>query len=135
MPELNRHLLRKIRDAIEMEPDIYDQSVYGHSAGRENIDDVIYLRLNCKTPGCIAGHAVAIEGFGVYGDIDSDAQIHLGLTDRQNGALFNTTWETSWLDDVESPLPDNSEVDVFWPTATNAVKVLNRLIKHGFAFS
>ena len=131
---MNVELLKKVRDAIEMEPDMYTQSRYG-------VED--YLKkhgaifLDCDTPGCIAGHAIVHgDPIGARNMMDGDtyvaeiAQRLLGLTQTEREFLFDARWPFSWIEgDGEVPLRGNR---MHIPSSEEAVQLLNRLIEYGF---
>lgn len=100
MTERNEDLFRQIADLIEDEPERYDQTVY-------------HLLTDCGTTGCIAGHAIMINGWQfeesgcVYapgtnrnsdcscGNLNIYAAELLGLTSDEADVLFSPGWAPS----------------------------------------
>ena len=131
---MNVELLKKVRDAIEMEPEMYTQSRWGISDYLRSQDTIF---LDCKTPGCIAGHAIvhgdptkarALMGEDTY--VGKIAQKLLGLTQTEREFLFDARWPFSWIEgDGEVPLRGNR---MHIPSSEEAVQLLNRLIEYGF---
>ena len=137
--KLNIGLLEKVREAIAKEPQTYNQNTYGFFAEDDEQPDVV--EINCKTPGCIAGHALAISRTIVHIDtlLDSAQQL-LGLSEIEGAYLFYFAWPESWLDDVPAPLEMKrySDFDAHLdiePTSEDALIVLDRLIKYGFKYT
>lgn len=94
---MNKALLRRIADVIELDPEGYDQTTWS----RPNPESV------CGTSHCIAGHAVRESGNldpdGCPRTIELDdggqiwswsmvAQHVLGLTDNESYMLFEANW-------------------------------------------
>ena len=129
---MNIELFKSIKNVIETEPESYKQSRYGNTSSYRDQE----LQIDCNTPGCIAGHAVAITRTPVKDEnIRSKASKVLGISLDERMALFHTSWSESWVKG-DGPLPignavpnDNLEIV---PDAKDAIQVLNRLIKHGF---
>ena len=128
---MNIELLKQVRDAIEMEPDMYEQFKWGIEGNRS---------VSCNTPGCIAGHAISIERmqtgkpFQFSHHIGTEAEILLDITHYQAKFLFDTDWPRSWKDNDAGPLPDHVGDGQFSPTSEDAIQVLDRIIEHGFGF-
>lgn len=132
--QLNRELLKQVREAILEKPTTYNQGSYGSYPEENEPRDVVVI--DCGTPGCIAGHALLITRTPVNcDDIVEKAQHELGLTFAQRVALFDTLWPLSWLDPYKAePLPVDP-LDMGpkkKPSANDALVVLARLINHGF---
>ena len=128
---MNIELLKQIRDAIEVEPMLYDQADWGwHYNETSNQTD---MTIACHTPGCIAGHALHLANIPyVPGeDVSTKAEKVLYISLKESALLFCATWDKRWLQNMDTPLPMVGYND-FEPTPTDAINILDRLIKHGF---
>jgi hypothetical protein len=117
MPDINVPLLRKSLEHITAHPEEWDQKVWAK-------------RTDCGTACCLAGTALAIQGyefewsFGAFSreafatadgeNIGDTAQEELGLTDDEADALFSETNSLSRLwalandyTDGEIKIPEN----------------------------
>lgn len=131
--ELNIDLFKKIRAAIAKEPNTYTQTSYGYTPSENNFGPPQPVQISCKTPGCVAGHALVITGIPVTEDsLIAVAQQQLGLTDEQRLLLFEQFWPDHWFDDEDAPLHTYYGEETYIPNDVEALKVLDRLIKHGF---
>ena len=132
---MNVELLKKVRDAIEMEPDMYTQDSWGLASYLYNDFSPM---LTCNTPGCIAGHVIVHgDPTRAMGIMDGDTHISdiarelLGISSQQRDYLFDAKWPVAWARYAEGPVPLYG-YQQHRPSTSEAVQLLNRLIEYGF---
>lgn len=134
---MNVEFMRRLADVIERE-NRFDMSWWSKTVDLdgethpENLRpaDLISGRVRaCKTVGCVAGWANAIDGYRDLGDSEHAAEV-LGLADREASRLFHTdrgsvwaglTAEYGWM---TSP---DGWVDTEGVSASQAAQVLRRI--------
>lgn len=95
---MNSDMMRKVADAIERDPDLFDQNQYGFGLAqrREN-------RTVCLSAACVAGWAGTLAG-RVYKGHALTCQIHhngmeaLDIDEDDAARLFSPTWPQRWFD-------------------------------------
>ena len=149
------HKLRAVADAIEFEPCMYDQRVYGEDRFSDHEGFIVKLGTDfphagtgeCGTPCCIAGWAITL--FGDPDDtykteqqemasVDTYAAKILGLPFPNHWAshpLFVGVWPRKWFDPERRINPPGelptfgSSVNEYYdtPGAEQAVMVLRKI--------
>ena len=123
---MNKERLLAVAEAIGKEPKLYNQRDWGAPW--------------CGTPGCIAGHTVAL--FSDSKELPkvepleticspvfntTKARDMLGLTSMQKYPLFSSAWPVSWLPDCDNGINFPGS-EFFTPTARDAQRVLYKII-------
>ena len=128
----NKLLFKQVRDAIEMEPSVFDQTLWGNEheyAGNS-------VLIGCNTPACIAGHACFLSGYAITDGLNMSgtARKELELSTLESEVLFSGCWPNSWYKEENKPLPihDSGGKCIVPPTVVEAINVLTRLINYGF---
>ena len=99
---MNRKLFLAVADAIERNPESFDQTWYGQPEGNR----AIIHRAKCRSPCCCAGHAVRIAGANAIDvskyDADAIQAMHghaaekMRLDDDDAHLLFAAHWPAAW---------------------------------------
>lgn len=131
---MNKELFKQIQDSIEKEPAHYDQENYGETV--KNAHGHRKMTVSCGTPGCIAGHALALSGLWIEDEwmpLSDAAMMELDISRAEAFWLFDTKWPESWLENVSEPLAigEYGESEVT-PSPQDAIKVIDRIINYGF---
>ena len=116
---MDRCLMRRVADRIELEPESFDQGLIGRG-----------VRPSCDTPACVAGWAAfcgrAADGMTVW----DRARRALGIRFSHAEVLFNEFWPGSWLAWAQSaagPRGRHWPTGWFRPDAKQAVAVLRAM--------
>ena len=150
---MNNELVGRLIGVLEEHPKWYNQESFGVLNEDEPEDWII--EGSCRSPCCIAGHVMVLTGeevpsewgdypvyWGSYivdmlNELKERASKRLGITFDQGASLFASDWNSDWVDEVEGPLPliplSYLTCDKrFTPEPEQAVKVLKRMLNHGF---
>lgn len=131
---MNKELFKQVQNAIEKEPAHYDQQDYGRDT--TNTHGHRGIAIGCGTPGCIAGHALAISGLWIEDEwvtISDAARMQLGISNKEAFWLFDATWPVSWFEDSSEPIAIGRYGErELAPSPQDAIEVIDRIINYGF---
>ena len=147
---MNVEMMKKVRDAIELNSEEFDQSTYGDKYGGVPNPHA------CGGACCVAGWAVFLQledpnnnirkmskvGNGSW--IYWEAKDALEIEESQADALFSGSWHSGWLDQIETTSRDPLKIpeyvggslyvtseDDFSPTSQEAASILDYIIQYG----
>ena len=121
---MNVELIRRIADAIEKHPELYDQADWGNN----DLDLEPEFGDECGTPCCIGGWARHLLGIKMTKNV-YDA---LGLSANSEWGILEADWSSRWLEraDLEHRV-DRWPPDMFDPTAIEAATILRAMADEG----
>ena len=121
MRRMNVELARRIADAVEKRPELYDQTEWGGT----NFDPERKLGGKCGTPCCIGGWAKHFLGTKAVSAV-CDA---LGLPPHPEWGILGADWPIGWLE--RAGLEHRRAEDMFEPTAIEAATILRAMADEG----
>jgi len=112
---MNADMFRRVADAIQINPEGYDQQDFGTG-------DPI-----CGSSCCVAGWAAYLaEGGPVRGYIHATAVTALDIDSEESLVLFGATWP-SWWAEKAGLIDDDVPAVEFTPTPAQAVGILRAM--------
>ena len=124
---LNVDLLRKVADAIESCPELYNQNVYGEL----DLD----VEKHCGTACCVAGFIVSVgcskSDLSNVLSTPYTASRMLGLNSAETFVLFKPNWPSKWVKRA-GMIPENVYRSRINPTPKEAATVLRAMADDGY---
>ena len=123
-------MLREVLEAIEEDPEIFNQSNWGENDPHAEDDPG-----RCETPCCIAGLVARIGG-GMCSDgptIRREAALLLDLTNEEADRLFSEAWPIRWFRRAGVEIEDHGDCtgSRVLPEALEAIPVLRGMLEEG----
>ena len=127
---MNRRLLTEVAERIAAAPRSYDQEKFGYPLVTSRRKRLLPIS-ECRTPCCVAGHALQITGgppLGPDETIEDRAAKELDLTQPEQEALFDARWPAGWFTAVGIAPRRGAETDRR-PTAGEAYRILLKMAR------
>lgn len=133
---LNTDLMVRIADAVEANPELYAQNDWG-DARRSPLGLVAMKRAafdagaTCRTPACIAGWAVILNGGRIRNAPSEilEAEKVLGITKAQGDELFTRSWFGHWF--IRAGISKPAGNERYRPTAAETAIILRAMAADG----